>query len=85
MHNRKTRGVVVSDKPEDLKITSLEDLAMAIKYKRTSSGLSIHKTSSLCGISDKTLQSIENGDDSKFSSVLKISKMLGIKFNISGI
>jgi predicted transcriptional regulator len=80
-----TRGVVISDKPLDNQITTLEELGKSIKYKRTSSGLSITKTALLCGISDKTLQSVERGDDCKFSTALKLTKMFGLKLNIIGL
>jgi transcriptional regulator with XRE-family HTH domain len=82
---RKTRSVIKTDKPLNDSITTLEDLGVAIRYKRTSLGLSIKKTSSLCGISDKTLQAIEKGNESKFSTILNLTNMLGLKFKISGL
>lgn len=85
MTNKKVRGVIQSDKPTNETVTSIDDLGKAIKYKRTKQNLSIHKAAALLNISDKTLQSIESGKDSKFSTVLKVSKMLGLKLKIEGL
>lgn len=81
----KRRGVVVTHKPVKNSINTLKELGEAIKYKRTSLGLSMKKTSLLCGISDKTLQSIEKGHESKFSTVLNLTNMLGLNFKIEGL
>ncbi|MDD2791342.1 MAG: helix-turn-helix transcriptional regulator [Sulfurimonas sp.] len=79
------KQVVISKKPSLSSSVDLMTLGEAIKYKRTSLGLSIKKTSELCQISDKTLQSIENGKDSKTSSVLHLANMLGLKIKIEGL
>lgn len=81
----KRRGVIATLKPVNDSINTLKELGEAIKYKRTSLGLSIKRTSLLCGISDKTLQSIEKGQESKFSTVLNLTKMLGLNFKIEGL
>ncbi len=78
----KRRGVIATLKPGNDSINTLKELGEAIKYKRTSLGLSIKRTSLLCSISDKTLQSIEKGQESKFSTVLNLTKMLGLNFKI---
>jgi predicted transcriptional regulator len=76
------KKVVISKKPDSSEITCLSDLGEQIKYKRTGLGLSIEKTSSLCGISDKTLRNIESGGDTKVSSVLNIISMLGMTLKL---
>ena len=76
------KKVITSKKPDSNTIKSLQSLGEQIKFKRTSLGLSIAKTSSLCGISDKTLRLIEDGNETKMSSVLNIISMLGMKLTI---
>lgn len=76
------RKVVASKKPDNNEIKDLQTLGEHIKYKRTSLGLSIDKTSSLCGISDKTLRLIESGNESKISNTLNIISMLGMKLTL---
>ncbi len=72
---------VVKAAPLDFSlIENEESFGKVIKYKRTHLGLSIARTSSLCGISDKTLQKLENGDVGvRLSTALKVSNLLGIK------
>jgi len=81
---KKTVGkqVVVSKKPESEIIKDLETLGEIIKYKRTKSKLSIKKTAQLCGISDKTLRTVENGGNVNTSTLIIIVNMLGLKMSL---
>ena len=80
----KTAGkqVVVSKKPESEIIKDLKTLGEMIKYKRTKSNLSIKKTAQLCGISDKTLRTLENGGNVNTSTLVTIMNMLGLKMRL---
>lgn len=80
----KTSGkqVVVSKKPESEIIKDLDALGDMIKYKRTKSKLSIKKTAQLCGISDKTLRTVENGGNINTSTLITIVNMLGLKMSL---
>ena len=76
------KKVKQSEALDSVDITNEKDFAKLIKYKRTSLGFSIVKASSLCGVSDKTLQKLENGSEGvRLSTALKVAKMLGIKIN----
>jgi len=81
---KKTIGkqVIVSKKPENEIIKDLKTLGEMIKYKRTKSKLSIKKTAQLCGISDKTLRTVENGGNVNTSTLITIVNMLGLKMSI---
>jgi len=81
---KKTIGkqVVVSKKPQSETIKDLKTLGEMIKYKRTKSKLSIKKTAQLCGISDKTLRTVENGGNVNTSTLITIINMLGLKMSV---
>ncbi|WP_373000348.1 helix-turn-helix domain-containing protein [Sulfurimonas sp.] len=76
------KKVIASQKPNDSSIKTLTDLGDMIKYKRTKSKLSIKRTAMLCGISDKTLRSIENGENANTSTIFTIINMLGLKLRL---
>ncbi len=76
------KQVVVSKKPESETIKDLKTLGEMIKYKRTKSKLSIKKTAQLCGISDKTLRTVENGGNVNISTLITIINMLGLKMSV---
>ncbi len=76
----KGKKVVKSDALDFSNIENEENFGKVIKYKRTHLGLSIIRTSSLCGISDKTLQKLESGEVGvRLSTALKVANLLGIK------
>ena len=81
---KKTIGkqVVVSKKPESETIKDLKTLGEIIKYKRTKSKLSIKKMAQLCGISDKTLRTVESGGNINTSTLITIINMLGLKMSL---
>jgi len=81
---KKTIGkqVIVSKKPKSETIKDLKTLGEMIKYKRTKSKLSIKKTAQLCGISDKTLRTVENGGNVNTSTLITIINMLGLKMSL---
>jgi len=76
------KQVVVSKKPESETIKDLTTLGKMIKYKRTKSKLSIKKTAQLCGISDKTLRTVESGGNINTLTLITIVNMLGLKMSI---
>ncbi|PHQ55809.1 MAG: hypothetical protein COA30_06005 [Sulfurimonas sp.] len=76
------KQVVISKKPENEIIKDLTTLGEMIKYKRTKSKLSIKKTAQLCGISDKTLRTVENGGNINTSTLITIINMLGLKMSL---
>ena len=78
------KQVIPSSEPKEEKVHTLVDIGAMIKYKRTMLGLSIKKTASMCNMSDKTLQSIEKGSESKTSNVLRLIMMLGLNMEIKG-
>jgi len=78
------KKVVASKKPTSKKVTSLDILGENIKYKRTSLGMSIEKTASLCGIGSTTLIRMESGGETKMSTILNVLAMLGMKLEITG-
>ena len=81
---KKTIGkqVVVSKKPQSESIKNLKTLGEMVKYKRTKSKLSIKKTAQLCGISDKTLRTLENGGNVNSSTLMTVVNMLGLKMSL---
>ena len=81
---KKTIGkqVIVSKKPESEIIKDLKTLGEIIKHKRTKSKLSIKKTAQLCGISDKTFRTVENGGNVNTLTLITIINMLGLKMSI---
>lgn len=76
------KKVVTSEKPHDEFIKTLSNLGDMIRYKRTKSKLSLKRTASLCGISDKTLRSIEKGENANTASLLVVINMLGLKLRL---
>ena len=76
------KKVIASKKPDDSSIKTLANLGDMIKYKRTKSKLSIKRTAMLCQISDKTLRSIEKGDNANSSTLLSVINMLGLKLRL---
>jgi len=78
----KGKQVVPSKKPQSETIKNLTDLGEMIKYKRTKSKLSIKKTAQLCGISDKTLRTVENGGNINTLTLMTIINMLGLKMSL---
>ena len=76
------KQVIISKKPESEIIKDLKTLGEMIKYKRTKSKLSIKKTAQLCGISDKTLRTVENGGNINTLTLITIINMLGLKMKL---
>ncbi|WP_207561662.1 helix-turn-helix domain-containing protein [Sulfurimonas aquatica] len=76
------KQVVPSKKPQSETIKDLMTLGEMIKYKRTKSKLSIKKTAQLCGISDKTLRTVENGGNINTLTLMTIINMLGLKMTL---
>jgi len=76
------KQVVTSKKPQNETIKNLTDLGEMIKYKRTKSKLSIKKTAQLCGISDKTLRTLENGGNVNTLTLMTIINMLGLTMSL---
>lgn len=76
------KQVVLSEKPANDVISTLEDLGKVVKFKRTSLGFTIMDTAQLSNISTKTLHNIEDGKGANLSSVLKLISMLGLKMSI---
>ena len=72
--------VKISEKPNDVKIISIQDFGKHIKYKRTSERLTIEDASALCNINTRTLTRLENGSEgTRLSTALKVAKMFGLK------
>lgn len=70
-------------KSEELEFVVISDeirFGKLIEHKRTHLGLSLIKTASLCGISDRTLRKLESGSEGvRLSTALRVAKQLGIK------
>ncbi len=79
MSSSSGKQVIASKKPDSNEIKDLKSLGLMIKYKRTSLKLSLTRTASLCGISDKTLRSVELGHNVNTLTLLNIINMLGLK------
>ena len=61
----------------------LDKLAEAVKSKRLEEKLTIFKASISCGMgSNSGLRSMENGNDCKIYTLLRVSKGLKINFSI---
>ena len=76
------KKVVATEKPQSDVIIDLSILGAIIKHKRTSLNLSSKKAAALCKIGDKTLRNIEDGKETKLSTVLKVIKMLGLRMTL---
>jgi len=76
------KQVITSKKPQSETIKDLKTLGEMIKYKRTKSKLSIKKTAQLCGVSDKTLRTLENGGNVNTLTLMTIINMLGLKMSV---
>ena len=58
-------------------------LGLAIKARRTQSGLTIEDAAALCGVAKQTLMNVEHGQAScQFNNVLQICHALGIDLTI---
>lgn len=56
-----------------------ESIGTRIKRVRKMSGLTLKDVQSKCGVSAVTLSAIENGADTKISTVLAIEQALGVQ------
>ena len=61
---------------------TIESIGKFIKARRTQQGLNTIDTAMLCGVASKTLNDIENAKEAKISTLLNITKALGIKIQV---
>ena len=60
-----------------------ETLGKFVRARRTQSGMGMHEAAAFCGVAVDTLTRIETAKrDVKFSSVLTVCRMLGIKLTV---
>ena len=77
---RQGKRVKKSDEIEFTNISNEIEFGKLIEHKRTHLSLSLVKTASLCGISDRTLRKLESGSEGvRLSTALRVAKQLGIK------
>lgn len=77
------KRIVKKEIPEAQQLVNAEILAQFIKAARTNSNLTIHDAAAICNVSVSTMTNLENAKaDVKFSTVLKVCKMLGITLRI---
>ncbi len=75
--------VQVSEKPISNIINNELDIAKAIKFQRTSLGLSRQEVADFCNISYKTLENIENGNKAcRIGNIIKVASKLGVQLTI---
>jgi len=78
------KTVQVSDKPTTNIVNNEIDIAKAIKYQRTTLGLTRQEVADFCNISYKTLENIENGNKAcHIGNILKVVSKLGINFTFN--
>lgn len=78
------RKVVPSDRPISSAITTAKELGAFIKYERTRQGFVRKEAASMLGISDPTMEALEQGKEStSLSLYLTACGMLGISLNAS--
>ena len=69
--------------PEAQQLANADVLAKFIRAARTNSDLTVHDAAAICNVSVSTMTNLENAKaDVKFSTVLKVCKMLGITLRI---
>jgi len=77
------KRIVKEDVPEAQQLVDAEILAQFIRAARTNSDLTIHDAAAICNVSVSTMTNLENAKaDVKFSTVLKVCRMLGITLRI---
>jgi len=73
------RRVVTSPRPDSNNIQSTQDLGAFIKFERTRQGFVRKEAASLLGISDPTMEALEEGKETtSLSLYLTACHMLGI-------
>ena len=69
--------------PEQKGKFTMEFLGLAVKARRTQSGLRIDDAASLCGVAKDTLMKIEHGRDTvQVASLLLVLQSLGIQLKM---
>lgn len=77
------KTIVKMEIPVSQQLSDAEVLAKFIRATRTNSNLTIHDTAAICNVSVSTMTNLENAKaDVKFSTVLKVCRMLGITLRI---
>lgn len=77
------KTIVKTEIPVSQQLSDAEVLAKFIRAARTNSNLTIHDAVAICNVSVSTMTNLENAKaDVKFSTVLKVCKMLGITLRI---
>jgi len=77
------KTIVKTEIPVSQQLSDAEVLAKFIRAARTNSNLTIHDAAAICNVSVSTMTNLENAKaDVKFSTVLKVCKMLGITLRI---
>ncbi len=77
------KRIVKEEIPENQQLSDAEVLAKFIRAVRTNSNLTIHDAAAICNVSVSTMTNLENAKaDVKFSTVLKVCKLLGITLRI---
>ncbi|PLX70375.1 MAG: XRE family transcriptional regulator [Denitrovibrio sp.] len=77
------KRIIKEEIPEAQQLVDAEVLGKFIRAARTNSNLTIHDAAAICNVSVSTMTNLENAKaDVKFSTVLKVCKMLGITLRI---
>lgn len=77
------KRIVISDKPETDQPLDPILLGEAVRFVRTSSGLTIEDAASLAGVSKQTLNDLEKAKPgARLDTMLKIMASLGINLKI---
>lgn len=78
-HGKKVKALEEPSFDEEI---TIESIGKFIKARRTQQGLNTIDAAMLCGVSSKTLNDLENAKEVKISTLLNITKALGIKIQV---
>ncbi|EMR12501.1 XRE family transcriptional regulator [Methylophaga lonarensis MPL] len=77
------KRIVLSDKPETDLATDPKLLGAAVRFVRTSAGLTIEDAAALAGVSKQTLNDLERAKPgTRMETMFKVMESLGIKLKI---
>ena len=77
------KKVCFTEKPDITAAADIKTIAMFVRYKRTSMGITLEDAAALCGLSKQAYNNIEKGvENSRIDTLFKALSALGIKLKI---
>ncbi|MFT4925112.1 MAG: transcriptional regulator with XRE-family HTH domain [Phenylobacterium sp.] len=74
------KRVVSTEKPDCSLPVNMQRLGECVRFRRTSSGITIEDAASICGISKQTFCNVENGLETvRAETIFKVLACFGVK------